>query len=178
MERARQLVGEMLIYCFVLVLLTGGFLAFHYTPSGELVPYDGGYEPLHGTMMTRAYDSLLTLSFDVPRGLLMRQLHAQFSTLLVLGTVVWALLGRFRYVFALLGLGLSLFGTLTGQGSADEFPAAVPIPLWYGLHLLAALAMAAALVISSRREAARDPRTPAFTALSLGLALLLIFWPF
>jgi quinol-cytochrome oxidoreductase complex cytochrome b subunit len=38
MERARQLVGEMLIYCFVLVLLTGSFLAFHYTPSGELVP--------------------------------------------------------------------------------------------------------------------------------------------
>jgi hypothetical protein len=178
MERARQLVGEMLIYCFLLVLLTGGFLAFHYTPSGELVPYTGAYEPLRGTMMTRAYDSLLTMSFDAPHGLLFRQLHTQLSSLLVLGTVVWALLGRFRYAFALLGLGLSLLGNLTGHGSADNFPDTVPIPVWYGLHLLGALAMLTALVISARREAARDPRTPAFMALSLGLTLLLIFWPF
>lgn len=176
MERLRQLVGEMLIYCFVLVLITGGFLAFHYTPSGELIPYTGAYEPLHGTMMTRAYDSLLTLSFDSPHGLLMRQLHAQFSALLVAGTVVWALLGRLRYVFALVGLGLSLLGRFTGHGSADEYPTAVPIPLWYGLHLLAALAIAAILVVSARREAAREPRTPGFIALGLGLTLLLIFW--
>ncbi len=73
MERLRQLVSEMLIYCFVLVLLTGGFLTFHYTPSGELIPYTGAYEPLRGVMMTTAYDSLLTLSFDAPHGLLMRQ---------------------------------------------------------------------------------------------------------
>jgi hypothetical protein len=41
MERARQLVGEMLIYCFVVVLLTGAVLAYFYPPSGRMVPYSG-----------------------------------------------------------------------------------------------------------------------------------------
>lgn len=181
MERARQLVGEMLVYCFVVVLLTGAFLALFYTPSGQTTPYDGSYEPLRGVMMSEAYDSVLRTTLDVRGGVLMRQLHHQSSILLVLGTVVWALLGRFRYTLALLGLGLGLLGGLAGYGSVDDLLAGtvlgkLPIPLWYGLHLLAALAMGIVLVISSRREAARDPRTSAFMALGLGLAVLVIFW--
>ncbi|MFG1706995.1 hypothetical protein ACFLIM_27755 [Nonomuraea sp. M3C6] len=181
MERARQLVGEMLIYCFVVVLLTGGFLAFFYAPDGEMVSYDGGYEPLRGVPMSAAYDSVLKISFDVRGGLLIRQLHHSSSVLLVLGTVVWALLGRFRYAPALLGLGLGLLGGLAGYGSADDLLSGtvlgkLPIVLWYGLHVLAALALAATLVISSHREAARHPRTPAFVALSLGLTALVFFW--
>ncbi|MGN9845289.1 hypothetical protein ACTMTI_44930 [Nonomuraea sp. H19] len=61
MERARQLVGEMLIYCFVVVLLTGGFLAFFYTPDGQTVSYGGSYEPLRGVPMSAAYDSVLRI---------------------------------------------------------------------------------------------------------------------
>ncbi|WP_336211063.1 hypothetical protein [Nonomuraea sp. LPB2021202275-12-8] len=177
----RQLVGEMLIYCFVVVLASGGFLTFFYTPGGQMVPYDGGYEPLRGVPMSAAYDSILKLSFDVRGGLFMRQLHHESSVLLVVGTVVWALFGRFRYVLALLGLGLSLLGALAGYGSADDllsgtFLGKIPILLWYGLHLLAAPALAIALVTSSRREAAQQARTPAFTALALGLTALVIFW--
>ncbi|WP_170223083.1 hypothetical protein [Nonomuraea turkmeniaca] len=52
----------------------------------------------------------------------------------------------------------------------------LPIIAWYGLHVLAALALAATLVISSHREAARHPRTPAFVALSLALTALVFFW--
>jgi hypothetical protein len=103
------------------------------------------------------------------------------SVLLVLGSVVWAVLGRFRYAPALLGLGLVLVSGLAGYGSADDLLSGtvlgkLPIVLWYGLHVLTALALATTLVISSHREAARQPRTPAFVALSLALTALVFFW--
>ncbi|WP_371782649.1 hypothetical protein [Streptosporangium subroseum] len=178
MERARQLVGEMLIYCFVVVLLTGGFLSSFYTPSGQTVYYDGSYTPLRGTPMSAAYTSTLKISFEVRGGLLIRQLHQSSSTLLVAGTIIWALLGHFRYALAMLGLGLGLLGGLSGYGAVDDLLTGIvlgklSIPWWYGLHLLAALAMGATLVISSRQEAARNPRTLPFVALSLGLTALI-----
>ncbi|MFC5825022.1 hypothetical protein [Nonomuraea insulae] len=177
-ERARQLVGEMLIYCFVMVLVTGAYLAFYYSPSGDQVAYDGGYEPLRGVMMSEAYDSSLRISFDVRGGLLFRQLHHQFSSLLVVGAVLWAMLGHFRYVLALAGLGLVVLGVLGGYGSVDSLGWGwVPIPAWYGLHLLAALTMIVTLVISARREAATKPRTPGFIVLTLALVVLLFYWP-
>jgi hypothetical protein len=178
MERAKQLVGEMLVYCFVVVLLTGGFLAFFYTPDGHMVAYNGAYEPLWGAPMSAAYNSILEIGFEVRGGLLLRHLHHSSSVLLVTGTVVWVLLGRFRYALAVLGLGV--LGGLSGYVAADDLLsgtvlAELPIPWWYGLHLLVALAVGAALVISSRREAARHPRTLPFVALSLGLTILAIF---
>ncbi|MEV4454323.1 hypothetical protein [Microbispora sp. NPDC049633] len=171
--------GEMLIYCYVLVLLTGGYLAFSYVPSGETVPYTGAYEPLRGVPMSAAYHSILNISFDDHGGLIARQLHHRLQILLALGTVVWALLGRYRY--ALPVLGLAALGALAGYGSADDllsgtFLTRVPIPVWYGLHLVVALAIGAVLVVSSRREAARQPRTAGFVALSLGLTAVLLLW--
>ncbi len=170
--------GEMLIYLFVVFLITGGVLAFSYVPSGETVGYTGGYEPLRGTPMSAAYDSILDISFDVRGGLFMRQIHQHCAVLLGLGTVVWALLGRFRYALAV--LGLAAVAALGGYGSADDllsgtFLARVPIPVWYGLHLVAALAVGAVLVVSSRREAARQPRTAGFVVVILGLTAMLIF---
>ncbi|MFF5110464.1 hypothetical protein [Streptosporangium sp. NPDC000509] len=175
----RQLVGEMLVYCFVAVLLTGGFLAFFYVPSGQTVIYSGPYEPLWGTPMSAAYNSLLNLSFDARGGLFVRQLHHTSSVLLVLGTIFWVLLGRLRYAFAALGLGL--LAALAGYGAADDLLSGTvlgkpPIPVWYGLHLLLAVAVGAVLMISSRKEAARQPRTPAFIALGIGLTVLVIFY--
>jgi quinol-cytochrome oxidoreductase complex cytochrome b subunit len=178
MERVRRLVGEMLVGCFLVVMLTGGFLAFFYSPDGQTVSYNGFYEPLRGVPMSGAYNSILEIGFDVRGGLLVRQLHHSSSILLVLGTVLWALLGRFRYALTVLGLGL--LGALAGYGAADDLLSGtalgkLPIPLWYGLHLLVALAVGAVLVISSQREAARHPRTLSFVALSLGLTALAIF---
>jgi hypothetical protein len=168
----------MLIYCFAVVLLTGGFLAFFYTPSGQTVYYDGSYTPLRGAPLSAAYTSTLKISFEVRGGLLMRQLHQSSSILLVAGTMIWALLGEFRYVFAMLGLGLGLLGGLSGYGAVDDLLTGMvlgklPIPWWYGLHLLSALALGAILVISSRKEAARNPRTLPFVALSLSLTALI-----
>ncbi|MEU6741995.1 hypothetical protein [Streptosporangium sandarakinum] len=177
MERIRQLVGEMLVYLFVVLLLTGGFLAFFYAPSNEVASYSGSYEPLRGTPMSDAYASALDISLDVRGGLLIRQLHHTSSILLVLGTILWALLGRFRY--ALAALGLAALAALSGYGAVDDLLSGtvlgkLPVPLWYGLHLLTALAVGAVLVVSSRREAARRPRTPVLIALSIGLTVLAV----
>ncbi|MEU4511424.1 hypothetical protein AB0G05_18190 [Nonomuraea wenchangensis] len=174
MDRARQLVGETLLYCFVLLLLTGAYLAYFYTPSGQMVPYAGTYEPLRGTMMTAAYESILTMSFDEPHALFARQLHAKVMMVLAVGAVVWALLGRVGHALAVLGL-IAVAG-MAGHGAADEIVLVpLPIPVWYGLHLAAALAVLVTLVVSARREAARQPRTLAFTASAVGLALLAVY---
>lgn len=94
MQRMRQLVGEMLVYCFVMVLLTGGFLALFYTPGSQTTVYDGSYAPLRGVMMSEAYASSLRITLELRGGVLMRQLHHESSVLLVVGAAVWILLPR------------------------------------------------------------------------------------
>jgi len=178
MERARQLVGEVLIGCFLVVLLTGGYLAFHYSPSGAEVVYEGSYEPLRGVPMSSAYASTLEVGFDVPGGLLAREVHHTSWVVLVVGAVVWALLGRLRYAVAVLALGgLAVLG---GHGAVGDLVTGtvlgrVPVPVWYGLHLAAAVAILVVLVVSSRREAARRPRTVGFVALAVAVTVVIFF---
>jgi ubiquinol-cytochrome c reductase cytochrome b subunit len=69
------MVGEIAMYCFVILLATGIYLALFYTPSSTLVIYHGSYKPLDGQSMTEAYQSVINLSFNVRFGLLMRQAH-------------------------------------------------------------------------------------------------------
>lgn len=69
------LLGEVALYSFIVLLLTGIFLTFFFEPSLEEITYRGAYEPLHGVEMSRAYASALELSFDVQAGLIMRQIH-------------------------------------------------------------------------------------------------------
>ncbi|MCB0976214.1 MAG: cytochrome b, partial [Acidimicrobiales bacterium] len=69
------MIGELVLYSFVVLVLTGVYLTFFFKPSTEFVIYQGSYAPLVGQRMTRAYESALNLSFDVRAGLLMRQIH-------------------------------------------------------------------------------------------------------
>ncbi|MEO3801542.1 cytochrome bc complex cytochrome b subunit [Nonomuraea sp. B1E8] len=69
------LLGEIALYSFIILLLTGTFLTFWFTPSMEHVVYDGSYAPLRGVMMSEAYASTLEITFDVRGGLLLRQIH-------------------------------------------------------------------------------------------------------
>lgn len=183
-QRMRQLLGEMLICCFVVVLGTGGFLAFSFVPSDQQTAYDGWYKPLHGVQMSAAYESVLRISTEVPGGLLVRGLHYSSSILFLVGIVVWVLIwtlsSRFRLPLAVLALGL--LGMLAAFGATDGLPYGtildrMPIPGWYALHLLAPIAMGVLLVISSRQEAARSPRTLELIGLSLALTVL-AFWAF
>ncbi|HET9058900.1 MAG TPA: cytochrome b N-terminal domain-containing protein [Acidimicrobiales bacterium] len=69
------MVGEVAMYCFVLLIVTGIYLALFYSPSSQVVVYHGSYAPLDGQHFTQAYESVINLSFNVRFGLLMRQAH-------------------------------------------------------------------------------------------------------
>jgi ubiquinol-cytochrome c reductase cytochrome b subunit len=67
--------GELALYSFVILIITGVFLALFFQPSMSEVIYHGSYTKLDGIRMTEAYESTLHISFDVRGGLLMRQIH-------------------------------------------------------------------------------------------------------
>ncbi|MDO9497149.1 MAG: cytochrome b N-terminal domain-containing protein, partial [Nocardioides sp.] len=69
------MLGEIALWSFVVLLLSGVFLTLWYTPSMGEVEYQGSYNPLRGVEMSEAMASTLKLSFDVRGGLLMRQMH-------------------------------------------------------------------------------------------------------
>jgi ubiquinol-cytochrome c reductase cytochrome b subunit len=69
------LLGEIILYSFIILLLTGTFLTFWFQPSMTDVIYHGAYTPLRGVRMSEAYASTLKISFDVRGGLLIRQIH-------------------------------------------------------------------------------------------------------
>jgi ubiquinol-cytochrome c reductase cytochrome b subunit len=69
------LLGEIALYSFIILLLTGTFLTFWFQPSMTGVVYHGSYKALDGVKMSQAYASTLGISFDVRGGLLMRQIH-------------------------------------------------------------------------------------------------------
>ncbi|WP_159326359.1 cytochrome b [Streptomyces tendae] len=69
------LLGEIALYSFVVLLLTGVWLTLFFKPSMTEVVYDGSYEPLLGVSMSEAYRSTVDISFDVRGGLLIRQVH-------------------------------------------------------------------------------------------------------
>ena len=69
------LLGELALYSFIIVILSGVYLTFFFDPSMKEVVYDGSYELLRGVHMTRAFESTLELSFEVRGGLFVRQIH-------------------------------------------------------------------------------------------------------
>ncbi|WP_394214748.1 cytochrome bc complex cytochrome b subunit [Brachybacterium vulturis] len=67
--------GEVALYSFVILLISGTFLTMFFDPSMEEVVYSGPYVPLQGETMSRAYESTLEISFELRGGLLFRQMH-------------------------------------------------------------------------------------------------------
>lgn len=81
------LLGEIALFAFIVLLLTGTFLAFFFEPSMQEVVYEGSYIPLRDVHMSRAYETTVDLSFDVRGGLIMRQMH-HWSALLFMAAIV------------------------------------------------------------------------------------------
>jgi quinol---cytochrome-c reductase cytochrome b subunit len=69
------MIGEIVLYSFVVLLATGIFLTLYYVPSTAQVIYHGTYRPLDGQRVTEAYGSTINISFAVRAGLLVRQMH-------------------------------------------------------------------------------------------------------
>jgi ubiquinol-cytochrome c reductase cytochrome b subunit len=77
------MLGEVALYSFIVILLSGTFLTFFFEPTMTEVHYDGSFVPLKGMEMSAAYASTLDISFDIRGGLLMRQVHHWAALLFV-----------------------------------------------------------------------------------------------
>ncbi|WP_101786688.1 cytochrome b [Nonomuraea indica] len=124
------LLGEIALYSFVILLLTGTFLTLWFKPSMGHVVYDGAYAPLRGVGMSQAYASTLEISFEVRGGLLVRQIHHWSALLFIGGIMVHALrvffTGAYRkpreltWVIGVTMFALALLAGLTGYSLPDD----------------------------------------------------------
>jgi ubiquinol-cytochrome c reductase cytochrome b subunit len=115
------MMGEIALYSFIVLLLTGTYLSFFFDASMGDVVYNGSYVPLRGVEMSRAYASTLHISFDVRGGLIIRQIH-HWAALLFLAAIMVHLLrifftGAFRKPRELnwvIGINLLLLSMIEG----------------------------------------------------------------
>jgi ubiquinol-cytochrome c reductase cytochrome b subunit len=124
------LLGEICLYSFVVLVLTGVYLTLFFHPSMNEVTYQGSYTPLNGVRMSGAYASTLDISFDVRGGLLIRQLHHWAALVFVAGMLTHMMrhffTGSFRkprevnWLFGWLLLFLGLFEGLFGYSLPDD----------------------------------------------------------
>ncbi|MFI9583714.1 cytochrome bc complex cytochrome b subunit [Streptomyces sp. NPDC052236] len=113
--------GEMALYSFIILILTGLWLTMFFTPSMGEVVYDGPHVPLQGVRMSEAYASTVKISFEVRGGLFIRQLH-HWSALTMIGALCLHTLRHFltasfrkpREVNWLIGIVLIILVTLEG----------------------------------------------------------------
>src|SRR5919112_5831836 len=115
------MLGEIALWSFVVLLLTGVFLTLWFKPSMAEVVYDGSYDQLRGLHMSESYASALDISFDVRGGLLMRQVHHWAAMLFIAAMFVHLIrvfvTGAFRKpreINWLIGGVLLLLGILEG----------------------------------------------------------------
>ncbi|MDF2562862.1 MAG: qcrB [Microbacterium sp.] len=79
------MLGEIALWAFVVVLLSGTFLTFFFQASMVETHYYGAYAPMRGIEMSAALESSLHISFDVRGGLLVRQIHHWAALVFVAG---------------------------------------------------------------------------------------------
>jgi ubiquinol-cytochrome c reductase cytochrome b subunit len=115
------MMGEIALYSFIILLVTGTYLTFFFDPSMAETVYHGRYVPMQGITMSEAYRSTLDISFDVRGGLIVRQIH-HWAALMFLAAM---LVHMFRVFFTgafrkprelnwLIGLGLIMLGIIEG----------------------------------------------------------------
>lgn len=126
------LLGEIALYSFVVLLLTGTFLTMFFVPSMTEVHYPEDALPvaMRGVEMSEAFASTLNMSFHVRGGLLMRQIH-HWAALLFMASIVTHMMrvfftGAFRkprelnWVVGFTILILGLAAGFTGYSLPDD----------------------------------------------------------
>lgn len=130
------LLGEIALYSFVVLLISGVFLTMFFVPSMGLVEYHGPIASMNGQLVSEAFASTMKLSFEVRGGLLMRQIH-HWAALLFMAAIVTHMMrvfftGAFRkprelnwmvgFILMILGLAAGFTGyslpddVLSGNG--------------------------------------------------------------
>ena len=139
------MLGEIALYCFLLLVLTGTFLTFFFTASGQDVLYRGPYAPLDGVRMSAAYASVLQISFEVRAGLVMRQVHHWAAVVFIAAIVVHVLRVFFTGAFRrpreinwFVGTGLLILAMaegFTGYSLPDDLLSGTGIRIAYSVVL-------------------------------------------
>ncbi|MFJ8211660.1 cytochrome bc complex cytochrome b subunit [Streptomyces sp. NPDC096033] len=124
------MLGEICLYSFIIIILTGVYLTLFFHPSMNEVVYHGSYVPMQGVQMSEAFASTLDISFDVRGGLLIRQIHHWSALIFVAAMVVHMMrvffTGAFRkprevnWIFGFLLLVLGMFTGFTGYSLPDD----------------------------------------------------------
>jgi len=82
------MLGEVALYSFIVLLLSGTYLTLFFDASmGETI-YQGVYTPLRGVPMSRAFASTVNLSMEVRGGLLIRQIHHWAALIFLAGMML------------------------------------------------------------------------------------------
>ncbi|QDH11007.1 ubiquinol-cytochrome c reductase cytochrome b subunit [Nocardioides dongxiaopingii] len=143
------MLGEIALWSFVVLLLSGVFLTLWFDPSMAEAEYQGSYDPLRGVEMSKAMISTVELSFDVRGGLLMRQMHHWAAHLFIASMLIHMMRVYFTGAYRkprelnwVIGCLLILLGSLegftgyslpddllsgTGVRAADGFLKATPV---------------------------------------------------
>ena len=139
------LLGEIALYCFLILVATGVYLTFFFEPSYARVVYEGSYAPLRGTSMTEAYRSTVDLSYRWKAGLLMRQTHHWAANVFIAAIVMHLfrifLTGAFRKprdLNAWIGttmLALAVFEGYAGYSLPDDLLSGMGLAIGYSVAL-------------------------------------------
>jgi ubiquinol-cytochrome c reductase cytochrome b subunit len=137
------MLGEIALYSFIILLLTGTFLTFWFKPSMAEVQYQGSYSLLKGLPMSEAYASTLNISFDIRGGLLMRQIHHWAAVLFVAAMMVHLLriffTGAFRkprelnWLIGFTMLFLGIIEGFIGYGLPDDLLSGTGLRITQGM---------------------------------------------
>ncbi|MFI2651448.1 cytochrome bc complex cytochrome b subunit [Micromonospora fulviviridis] len=124
------MLGEIALYSFVALILTGVYLTLFFDPSSADRVYHGSYAPLDGATTSAAYASSVRLSWDVRAGLLIRQTHHWAALVFVAAILVHLVriffTGAFRrprelnWLVGVTMLTLALANGFTGYSMPDD----------------------------------------------------------
>jgi ubiquinol-cytochrome c reductase cytochrome b subunit len=139
------MLGEIAMYCFVVLVATGIFLGLFFDASATKVVYHGPYLPLEGVSVSRAYESVVNLSFGVRAGLVMRQIH-HWAALVFIAAIVVHLCriyftGAFRrpreinWLIGVTLLLLAIFNGFTGYSMPDDLLSGTGLRIAYSVAL-------------------------------------------
>src|SRR5213078_3382349 len=137
------LLGEVALYAFVVLVVTGIYLTLFFKPSLATVHYHGEYAPLHGRSMSEAYQSTVDISLRVKAGLLIRQTHHWAADFFVAAIVLHLFriffTGAFRkprdltYFIGLTMLGVALLEGYLGYSMVDDLLSGMGLAIGYSV---------------------------------------------
>jgi ubiquinol-cytochrome c reductase cytochrome b subunit len=137
------LLGEVALYSFVVLVMTGIYLTFFFKPSLAVVHYQGDYLPLRGRAMSEAYQSTVDISLRVKAGLLIRQTHHWAADVFVAAIVLHLMriffTGAFRkprdltYYIGLLMLIFALVEGYVGYSLVDDLLSGMGLAIGYSV---------------------------------------------